>query len=56
MIERIAGALNIESYCLFKNEPISLSIPDLSVKLAPSQKRELEDKVNAALSKIFDDL
>jgi hypothetical protein len=29
---------------------------DPSIKLAPSQKREIEDKVNAALSKVFDTL
>ncbi|MDR1326261.1 MAG: helix-turn-helix domain-containing protein [Treponema sp.] len=56
MIERIARALNIESYCLFKNEPISLSVPNLSIKLAPSQKKEIEERVNAALSKVLDNL
>jgi transcriptional regulator with XRE-family HTH domain len=55
MIERIAGALNIESYFLFKNEPINFPFPDLSIKLAPSQKREILNRVNSALSKVLDD-
>jgi transcriptional regulator with XRE-family HTH domain len=55
MIERIAGALNIESYFLFKNEPINFSFPDFSIKLAPSQKREILNRVNSTLSKVLDD-
>ena len=55
MIERIAGALNIESYFLFKNEPISPSVPDLSIRLAPSQKREILNRVNSALSRVLDE-
>jgi transcriptional regulator with XRE-family HTH domain len=36
MIEWIAAALKIESYFLFKNEPIGSSTSNLSIKLAPS--------------------
>jgi predicted transcriptional regulator len=50
MIERIAEALGIESWNLFKNEPINLS-----AKLAPTQKKEILIKANAALSKILND-
>jgi transcriptional regulator with XRE-family HTH domain len=55
MIERIAGALNIESYFLFRNEPITLSVSNGSTKLAPSQKREILDRVHSTLSKVLDD-
>jgi transcriptional regulator with XRE-family HTH domain len=55
MIERIAKALKIESYFLFKNEPISPSASNPSTKLAPSQKREIIEKVNSTLSKVLDD-
>jgi transcriptional regulator with XRE-family HTH domain len=54
MIERIAGALEIESWHLFKNEPINSSIPNDPVKLVPSQKNELLKLANSALSKILD--
>ena len=54
MIERIAGALGIESWNLFKNEPVSLVHTDISVKLAPSQKNEIKKMANSALSKILD--
>jgi transcriptional regulator with XRE-family HTH domain len=61
MIERIAQALKIESYFLFKNEPIepsasNFSMEGLAPKLAPSQKRDILNKVNTALSKVLDDL
>jgi transcriptional regulator with XRE-family HTH domain len=55
MIERIAKALKIESYFLFKNEPIEPSVLTLSIKLTPSQKRDILDKVNSTLSKVLDD-
>jgi transcriptional regulator with XRE-family HTH domain len=55
MIERIAEALKIESYFLFKNEPIGPSASKPSIKLAPSQKRDILDKVNSTLSKVLDD-
>jgi transcriptional regulator with XRE-family HTH domain len=55
MIERIANALKIESYFLFKNEPIELSTSNFSIKLAPSQKRLILDKINSTVSKVLDD-
>jgi transcriptional regulator with XRE-family HTH domain len=55
MIERIAEALKIESYFLFKNEPISPANATLPMKLAPSQKRELLDRVHSTLSSVLDD-
>ena len=58
MIERIAGALGIESWHLFKNEPISLSNAGPSVRfqtgLAPTQKDEFMKMANSALAKILD--
>jgi len=54
MIERIAIALEIESWHLFKNEPINLSGFTDSIKLAPTQKNEIIKMANAALSKILD--
>jgi len=55
MIERIAGALEIESWNLFKNEPIDISSSDYSsAKLTPSQKNEIAKMANSALSKILD--
>lgn len=50
MIERIAKALELESYSLFRNEPLAPS-----TKLAPSQKREILDRTNSVLAKILDD-
>jgi transcriptional regulator with XRE-family HTH domain len=55
MIERIAGALRIESYFLFRNEPISSSVSNPSAKLAPSQKRDILDRANSTLSRVLDD-
>jgi transcriptional regulator with XRE-family HTH domain len=55
MIERIAGALRIESWHLFKNEPVNPTGMNLSTKLAPTQKKEILMKADAALSKILDD-
>jgi len=55
MIERIAAALEIESWHLFKNEPINPVPRDNFAKLAPSQKNELLKMANSALSKILDD-
>ena len=54
MIERIASALGIESWHLFKNEPITSSNSSISAKLAPSQKKEIMKMVNATLIKILD--
>jgi transcriptional regulator with XRE-family HTH domain len=55
MIERIAKALKIESHFLFKNEPIDPSASNPSIKLAPSQKWDILDRVNSTLSKVLDD-
>jgi len=54
MIERIACALEIESWHLFKNEPVSPSISNQSAKLAPTQKNEIMKMANSALSKILE--
>ena len=54
MIERIAGALEIESWHLFKNEPITPSDSEYSAKLAPTQKNEIIKMTNSALAKILD--
>jgi len=54
MIERIAGALKIESYFLFKNEPVSLAHEQKSKKLAPLEKEKILDMSNSSLSKILD--
>ncbi|GHV95750.1 hypothetical protein AGMMS50293_20700 [Spirochaetia bacterium] len=55
MIERIAAAFKIESWFLFKNEPISHPASNSAIRLAPSQKKELLDNMNSALSKILED-
>jgi len=55
MIERIAGAFGIESWHLFKNEPVSHTGSNYSAKLAPTQKKEIMKMANTALSKILDD-
>ena len=54
MIERIAGAFGIESWHLFKNEPISHAKSNRSAKLIPTQKKEIMKMANSALSKILD--
>ena len=54
MIERIAVALEIESWHLFKNEPINQSNLTDYIKLAPTQKNEIIKKANVALTKILD--
>ena len=54
MIERIACALEIESWQLFKNEPVVLVPLEPTIKLSPSQKNEITKKANAALSKILE--
>jgi len=56
MIERLASALTIESWYLFKNEPVNLSsLTHHLAKLAPSQKNEFMKMANSALEKILDD-
>jgi transcriptional regulator with XRE-family HTH domain len=54
MIERIAGAFGIESWHLFKNEPVSHTGSNHSARLVPSQKKEIMKMANSALSKILD--
>jgi len=54
MIERIAQALEIESWHLFKNEPVSLTVSNFPAKLAPTQKDSFMKMANAALSKILE--
>jgi transcriptional regulator with XRE-family HTH domain len=54
MIERIAIALGIESWHLFKNEPICPPDSNPSVKLTPTQKDEIMKKANSALAKVLD--
>ena len=54
MIERIAVALDIESWHLFKNEPINLPNTKRQIKLAPTQKNDIKKLANTALSKILD--
>ena len=55
MIERIAAALGIESWHLFKNEPANPPEPAGPAKLAPTQKNEIMRKANSALAKILDE-
>ena len=49
MIERIAAALNIESYCLFQNKVFS---QDKS--LTPVQRHEIANQIYTAATKIID--
>jgi transcriptional regulator with XRE-family HTH domain len=56
MIERIAEALGIESYFLFKNEPIAPSSSSPVVKLAPSQKKAILDRIHSTLAKTLEEL
>jgi transcriptional regulator with XRE-family HTH domain len=50
MIEKIAAALGIESYVLFKNEPVNPAWT-APARLSPTQKKEISDRVNSALAK-----
>ena len=54
MIERIAKALDIESWYLFKNEPIKVLDSNSQKKLAPTQKNEIIKIACSALTKILD--
>jgi len=47
MIERIASALNIESYCLFQNKAIT----DVRT-LTPLQRQEIVNKIYEVASKV----
>ena len=51
MIERIAAALEIESYFLFKNEPVGNGMT--KKQLTPTQRREITDKIDRAVLKII---
>ena len=54
MIEKIAEALDIESWNLFKNEPVNNVKSKQPQKLAPSQKEEITKMTLTALSKILE--
>lgn len=54
MIERIAAALKIESWNLFRNEPVGLSNFAVPHRLVPSQKDALLKMANSALGKILE--
>jgi transcriptional regulator with XRE-family HTH domain len=56
MIERIARALEIESYFLFRNEPVSAPHAGMPLKLAPSQKKAIMDRICASLAKTLEEL
>jgi transcriptional regulator with XRE-family HTH domain len=49
MVERIASALNIESYCLFQDKAISID-----KSLTPVQRQEVANQIYAAVKKIID--
>ena len=48
MIERIASALNVESYCLFQNKVVTED-----KLLTPVQRQEIINQISASISKIF---
>ena len=48
MIERIASALDIESYCLFQNN----NFPDVRI-LTPLHRQEIINKIHEATAKII---
>jgi transcriptional regulator with XRE-family HTH domain len=52
MIERIAAALKIESYCLFQNTPINLSNSERILTM--TKKKEMSEKIRLAIMKIID--
>jgi len=47
MIERIAAALDLESYCLFQNKPI-----EGSRRLTPIERQEITDKIYNSVIRI----
>jgi transcriptional regulator with XRE-family HTH domain len=51
MIERIAAVLEIESYHLFKNEPIQME-DNKKRQLTPLQRQEISDQIYSAAMKI----
>jgi transcriptional regulator with XRE-family HTH domain len=52
MIEKIAKALNIESWSLFQNTPIPTQTS--TPRLNPSQKQELLSQIHGAVAKIVE--
>jgi transcriptional regulator with XRE-family HTH domain len=50
MIEKIAAALQIESYRLFGNDPIQVDAAERT--LSPVKRRELAEKISIAVAKI----
>jgi transcriptional regulator with XRE-family HTH domain len=51
MIERIAAALDVESYYLFRNKPVQ---PDTKEKrFTPLQRKEIAGKIHNAVTKII---
>ncbi|MDR1899521.1 MAG: helix-turn-helix domain-containing protein [Treponema sp.] len=50
MIERIAAALNVESYFLFQNMPPETGTQERA--LSPVQRQEIADKIYSAVTKI----
>jgi transcriptional regulator with XRE-family HTH domain len=50
MIERIALALNVESYSLFQNVPTKTG--DQERVLTPVKRQEMTDKIHSAVTKI----
>ena len=53
MIEKIADALETESWHLFKNEPVNRPKSKQLQKLAPTQKEEITKMTLDALTKIL---
>jgi transcriptional regulator with XRE-family HTH domain len=51
MIERIAAALNIESFYLFRNEPVESD--HIKKQLTPTQQQEIAYKIHTAAKKII---
>jgi transcriptional regulator with XRE-family HTH domain len=52
MIEKIAAALDIESYYLFKNEAVTTdAVSELC--FVPAQKQEIINKIQCAVTKII---
>jgi len=47
MIERIASALDVESYCLFQNKAVAEN-----KSLTPLQRQEIVDRIYSATQKI----
>lgn len=52
MIERISAVLQIESYLLFQDLPVTVA--GKKPALTPIQKREMTDKIHTAVMKIIE--